>query len=248
MRVFAHRGARITSPENTLESLQRARDEGADGIEFDVQLSADGEPFLFHDECARRVAGKPVVVGRLKWKELRELRVFGRHAVPHLEDALRAVEDWPKGELFIDLHQKRLDLSESVARRVKASSARARVAVLDFFTNRELLKRVVETEPEVQIAVMPGPPWWIERACAFGARSLCLGWDGALTRWLYRSACRFYNTRKAIRAAQKKGIPVSGGVANTAEEIGYLMRQGVDGIWTDDLILARRVLSEGSWR
>ena len=56
IKIYAHRGAMRTSPENTIEALLRAQQEGVDGIEFDVQLSADGELFLFHDENALRVS------------------------------------------------------------------------------------------------------------------------------------------------------------------------------------------------
>ena len=245
IRLLAHRGARLTSPENTLESLARAKAEGADGIEFDVRLSSDGEPFLFHDESTRRVAGGNAQVSRLSWREIRRLRVFGVHPIPHLEEVLRAMEDWPKAELYIDLHQRRFDLAETVARGVQASLARDRTFVLDFYTGKRFLRRVVETAPRVRISVMPGPPWWIDRSCDLGAGALCVGLDGALTKRLYRLACRVYDARSAIRRAQERGIRVSGGVANAAEEVRWLVGQGVDAIWTDDLASTRRVLGEG---
>ena len=42
-QIWAHRGASAYAPENTLEAFQLALDMGADGIELDIQLSADGE-------------------------------------------------------------------------------------------------------------------------------------------------------------------------------------------------------------
>jgi glycerophosphoryl diester phosphodiesterase len=47
---FAHRGARAHAPENTLEAFVLARKLGANGLESDVWLTADGEPVLVHDE------------------------------------------------------------------------------------------------------------------------------------------------------------------------------------------------------
>lgn len=47
--VIAHRGASGLAPENTLAAVRKAIEAGADGIEFDVQLSADGHVVVYHD-------------------------------------------------------------------------------------------------------------------------------------------------------------------------------------------------------
>ncbi|MCP4168980.1 MAG: hypothetical protein GY759_24225 [Chloroflexi bacterium] len=51
--TFAHRGASVHAPENTLPAFELAADMGADmgadGIEFDVQISADGQLIVHHD-------------------------------------------------------------------------------------------------------------------------------------------------------------------------------------------------------
>ncbi|MBZ5565156.1 MAG: glycerophosphodiester phosphodiesterase [Acidobacteriia bacterium] len=46
---IGHRGASGSAPENTLVSFDLALRQGADGIEFDVQLSSDGVPVVIHD-------------------------------------------------------------------------------------------------------------------------------------------------------------------------------------------------------
>ena len=43
IQIFAHRGSKKTHPENTMLAFIEAERVGADGIEFDVQLSSDGE-------------------------------------------------------------------------------------------------------------------------------------------------------------------------------------------------------------
>ncbi len=52
--ICAHRGARSIAPENTFYALEQARQCGADLWETDVQLTADGELVLFHDETLER--------------------------------------------------------------------------------------------------------------------------------------------------------------------------------------------------
>jgi glycerophosphoryl diester phosphodiesterase len=51
--TFAHRGARLEQPENTLRAFRRARELKASGIETDVWLSADGEVVCTHDASVR---------------------------------------------------------------------------------------------------------------------------------------------------------------------------------------------------
>ena len=54
MEIWAHRGASARQPENTIAAFRAAMAGGADGVEFDVQLSADGVPVVIHDEKVER--------------------------------------------------------------------------------------------------------------------------------------------------------------------------------------------------
>jgi glycerophosphoryl diester phosphodiesterase len=246
IKLYAHRGALITSPENTLEALRRAKELGVDGIEFDVQLSADGELFIFHDDSARRVCDRDVPVAAMKWRELKELKVFGRYAIPHLDDLLAAMEDWPGAELFLDLHQVSVPLAEAAGPRLAASPVRARSFLLDFYKNRRLLLAAKKAAPELRLAVMPGPPWETRASCDLGAEALSLGWDGRLTRALYRAACALYDLPAQVARAKARGVAVSGGVADDPGSVRYFLAQGMDGIWTNDLVMARRVLERAA--
>jgi len=53
-RIIAHRGGGLLAPENTLAALRHARNLGFDAVEFDVKLSADDVPVLFHDDTLDR--------------------------------------------------------------------------------------------------------------------------------------------------------------------------------------------------
>lgn len=52
--IIGHRGASAHAPENTLKAFKLAQEQGADGIEFDVQLSADSHPVVIHDHTLER--------------------------------------------------------------------------------------------------------------------------------------------------------------------------------------------------
>lgn len=83
---IAHRGDARRATENTLAALLAALDIPAcDGVEFDVQASADEVPILLHDETLQRVQGRPERPDELTATELEAL------GVPSLEDVLAAL-------------------------------------------------------------------------------------------------------------------------------------------------------------
>ncbi|XP_037695691.1 glycerophosphodiester phosphodiesterase domain-containing protein 4 [Choloepus didactylus] len=51
---FAHRGAPMVGPENTMMAFEKAVDQGAHGLETDIYLSLDHVPFLMHDHDLKR--------------------------------------------------------------------------------------------------------------------------------------------------------------------------------------------------
>ncbi len=70
---IGHRGASGEAPENTLPAFELALRQGADGIEFDVHLSADGVPMVIHDPRLERTTTGRGPVSRLSVTALRRL-------------------------------------------------------------------------------------------------------------------------------------------------------------------------------
>lgn len=99
--VVAHRGASADAPENTLAAVAEARRQGADGIEVDVQRTADGVLVLHHDATPRRTTDAAAVfgdraddpIGSFTLAELRELDAGGGQRIPTLAELLDDLGD-----------------------------------------------------------------------------------------------------------------------------------------------------------
>jgi len=79
--VIAHRGASADRPENTMGAFELALDHGADALEMDVQVSADGVPFIVHDRSTGRTADVDVPVEASTAAVLREIDAGHRFTV-----------------------------------------------------------------------------------------------------------------------------------------------------------------------
>jgi len=99
-RYIAHRGGGALAPENTLAGIRLAARMGFRTVEFDVMLSADGVPVLFHDETLDRTTGRH---GKLAQQNLVTLRnldasrnhhpAFAGEPIPTLAEALAACRE-----------------------------------------------------------------------------------------------------------------------------------------------------------
>jgi glycerophosphoryl diester phosphodiesterase len=84
--VIAHRGFHKDFPENTIGAFRAALDLGADGVEFDVQETADGHFVIHHDND---VEGRSIC--SLSLAEIAELRIGGSCGIPTLQQALEVL-------------------------------------------------------------------------------------------------------------------------------------------------------------
>lgn len=98
IRAIAHRGFSSQYPENSMLAFEKAIEIGADGAEFDVQLSRDGVPIVFHDESLLRITGTDALVADLRLEELRAFDISYRfrgqcqpQRIPTLEEYFQLV-------------------------------------------------------------------------------------------------------------------------------------------------------------
>ena len=113
--VIAHRGAHDGIPENTLPAYQRAIELGADFVEVDVRLTADGVPVSLHSpELSKVIPGAKGKVGDYLWDELRKFDLGARHGqewqgtrIPKISEVLKLCQG--RCGVYFDLKEAPLE-------------------------------------------------------------------------------------------------------------------------------------------
>jgi myo-inositol-1(or 4)-monophosphatase len=99
--LTAHRGDTSEHRENTIPALRAAIDAGVSTVEIDLQVTADGEVVLLHDQTLDRLWGVRAAVGAVGWPDLRELGGPSLR-IPRLAEALDLFDN-ARPVLLIDL-------------------------------------------------------------------------------------------------------------------------------------------------
>jgi glycerophosphoryl diester phosphodiesterase len=105
-------------PENTLPAFEAAISAGACHIEFDVQLSQDGIPVVFHDLCLDRLCSRK---GEIKDYDSRELmttqavgaphrrEIFPNATIPTLKQLIELLNQSPQIHAFVELKRHSIE-------------------------------------------------------------------------------------------------------------------------------------------
>ena len=136
--IIAHRGTPREHPENSLPGFERAVALGAEGIELDVQLTADGVPVVHHDA---ELHGGPLdgrAIAALTHAEVRGHELAPGVGVPSLAESLERLA----GRVTLYVEVKASAAAAAVADLLDPVDLRAwidhRVAELSFGTTRAL--------------------------------------------------------------------------------------------------------------
>lgn len=253
--IVAHRGASAAAPENTLAAFRRAVEVGAEGIEFDVRLSADGVAAVIHDETLRRVGGRGDAVSDLTATHLKNIDVgswfnrkfpaladpeFERQTVPTLKETLSFLENFP-GRIYIELKCGGKDsagLTRAVAEQIADSRLFGRIIIKCF--ELSVIPEMRRLLPGVTTAALFAPRimnmlrkerYIVDLASEFGADELSL----------HRSLVSRSLTTKAHAAH----MPVTVWTVDSARWVERARALGVAAVVTNDprKLLLRRTRS-----
>ena len=172
--IVAHRGAAAQAPENTMEAFRLGVEAGADAIELDVHLTADGQLAVIHDETLERTTDRTGRVAELTMDEIREadagatfngdgdsgLPFSGRGlTVPTLPEVLA----WLPDEVGLVIEIKARAAADAVVEAVRGHPVReGRLAVISF--DEATIERVRELDPEIKTGYLLVPTQPVEPA------------------------------------------------------------------------------------
>lgn len=142
--ILGHRGAPREAPENTMRALRLAVEHGADGVELDVQPSADGVGVVIHDATLERTTGAAGAVAALPWERISEA-LAGGEPVPRLEEAAA----WAAGEgVFLNVEIKSPGAEAPAVRAIREAGMMHRTVFSSF--HPEILAEVGRIAPEAE--------------------------------------------------------------------------------------------------
>lgn len=85
--IIAHRGGSAEAPENTLAAFRTAKENGAAGVEFDVDFTKDGRAVVIHDSTVDRTTDGSGPVSEFTFEEIRKLDASWKHCLRYTANA-----------------------------------------------------------------------------------------------------------------------------------------------------------------
>lgn len=225
MTCFAHRGASGHSPENTMLAFRYAFELGADAIECDVQLSADGAPVIIHDAAVDRTTNGVGLVAALSLEQLRHLDAGAGEQIPELAEVLALCREQGKQanlEIKADTLEQAQRIAEVVGEALESGGSTDLALVSSFWL--PVLPLLKSAYPRLRTATLHTGMRWrllnmITAARTNGADALHP--DMKLT------------SRALVESAHAVGLHVNVWTVDESKVIQRLASWGVDGIFTN---------------
>jgi glycerophosphoryl diester phosphodiesterase len=192
--VVAHRGASAQAPENTMEAFRLGVGAGADAIELDVHLTADGQLAVIHDDTLDRTTDRTGRVAELTMDQIREADAGATFArpddagLPYAGEGLRVptlpeVLEWLPDDIGLVVEIKARAAADAVVEALRGQPVREgnRLAVISF--DEATIERVRELDPGIRTGYLLVPTQPIEPALTWATEHGHVGvfpWEGDL--------------------------------------------------------------------
>lgn len=246
--VVAHRGASTRAPENTMEAFRLGVEAGADAIELDVHLTADGQLAVIHDETLDRTTDRTGPVAARTMDEVREADAGAEFAGPEGDFPFRArgltvptlpeVLDWLPEGVGLVVEIKARAAADAVVEAVRDHPAQAGglLAVISF--DEHAIERVHELDRDIKTGYLLVPTQAVEPALVWATEHGHTGvfpWEGDLG----------LDPLPLLAQAKAFGREIGCYVVNDPERMQHLAALGLWGFVTDVPDVARATLGRG---
>lgn len=240
--MIAHRGSRILWPENTMVAFGSSLEAGADHLETDLHLTADGQIVCFHDDTVDRTTNGTGPVRSYTLSELRRLDAGHRHRrdgefpfrgrglrVPTLGEVLAT---FPSIGIVVDLKEDGLE--GPVCGLLGRLNAWHRV-IVGGFSDVRLVRMRRESGGRALISAGPTSvrAWWLSSRVGLGGPPGFSALQIPPTSRGLRVA-----DRRLVEVAHARGLAVHVWTVNQRADMERLWSMGVDAIITDRVDVA----------
>lgn len=229
MLVIGHRGASAYAPENTLSALKLAVEQGANGVEIDVQLTKDGKLVVIHDWKVDRTTNGKGYIYQLDFDYIRSLdcgswfsEEFKGERVPTLKEVFEVV---PKDVLLNieikEIERGRADIEKLVLKEIYEADRLESVVISSF--HHSIIQSLHKLEPKLKLALLTASeilnlPKYLD--------------DNGLVSYSYHPEINLI-TKNTVKELEEKGIKTFVWTVNTVIDYQWLDSIGVHGVITN---------------
>jgi glycerophosphoryl diester phosphodiesterase len=240
--VIGHRGSSALAPENTIASFDKAQQDGADGIEFDVRLARDDVPVVFHDISFERTVGiygnvdsyPSTVVSMFHAGEWFNRRYpnFAResYAWERIPTLAQVFERYGSLRLYVEMKcedaSRRPRLARAVVELVRERGLAGVVVVKSF--EHDSLGEVKRLAPEIRTAALFGRSWpnpFVPAKKIIAAAEACGADEISLHRSLVRAS--------TVSEARRRGFEVLVWTVNSSVWLRRALSLKLRAVFTD---------------
>jgi glycerophosphoryl diester phosphodiesterase len=237
--IFAHRGASAYAPENTLAAFELAIQQDADAIELDVKLTADDEIVVIHDSTVDRTTDGSGFVSNFTLEALKEFDagskfddIFRGEQIPSLQEVFETLGS----KIFINIEitnyqSPRNALPEKTIDLIRFYNLTDSVILSSF--NPLALIRSIKLQPNIPLGLLSTP-------------GICGAWSRSFLGRLipYQALHPEVSdiSKHLVSKCHAHGKRVHVYTVNNPTEMHKLFRWNADGVFTDDVPLAKRAL------
>ena len=217
VKNIGHRGAKGHIAENTLASIKKAIDLGADGVEIDVFKCLTGEIVVFHDKSLDKLTNGIGLIEEKTLEELKELRVLdSQEQIPTLLEVIESIGE----DVFLNIELKGRNTAEGSLDLVKKHITKSDNILFSSF-NWDELKDLRKLDSEIKIAL-------ITREDPLLAINPALSLNAIAINPSYKSLNK-NNTSEIYKA----GLKIYTWTVNDTVQISEMINLEVHGIITD---------------
>lgn len=227
---FAHRGSLTEAPENTLSAIKKAIDHQAKAIEFDVQLTKDGQAIIIHDHTLARFNKTHTdFVKNYTLAELKQIDIgssfsneFAGETLATLEEVLTICPD----DLILNIEIKNIPviydgIEKKIIDSLKKHNRLQNVIISSF--DHLALEKVQALAPEIPLGLLLYypiiKPWKYAQDCGLHLTSV--------------HPHVAYTDKQFIEEFHQLGMKVYPYTVNEIEQYETLLELGVDGVFSN---------------